>query len=147
MGDFAYLAVAINEAHDRASVVEMRCFRADLLTFKPFRELAQSIAQLLVDCADERIPRYLDRDNLTEDEQAALREECRLETLRRGIPQDDRPAYAARLWQERLQSLCLHEHVLGDRSVASHLEQMSKSLARVCIVRFRVEQVNKRDRQ
>ena len=146
MRDFAYLAVAVNKDHTRASVVEMRCFRADLLTFAPFQQLAQGIAQLLVDCDNDRCPRYLDRANLTEAEQAELREECRLETLRRGIPSEDRPAYAARLWQERLQSLCLHEFMLGERSVASHLEQMSKSMARVCIARFQVERVNNENR-
>ena len=136
MESFAYLATAHTPDHDQACLVELRCTRRDLLTYAPFQQLAESICQCLLECPPKQEPKYLDRDNIPTQDRDKLYADCRRETLRRGIPEDDVPEYTASLLQERLGKLCLHELTFAGKSVAAHLAELSRSFGPVFIGRF-----------
>ena len=134
--EYGYIACAATEAHDHASMLQIRCQRADLPSFAPFQELVEKLNRRLLACPSGEEPRFLDRSNIPPDQMEAIQRECRAKALAQGIPDEDIPLYASRYLQERLGSLCFNEMDVEGQTVAAHVRDFSSRYGPIVIVSF-----------
>ncbi len=99
-------------------LLDLRCQSREVSASAGFRDLARAVCQVLAD----HTPQYLGRDRIPPSESERILGECRVEALRRGIPDEDREAYAAQLAARRTAGLCLLELPLGAGTVGQALE-------------------------
>ncbi len=106
-------------------LLDLRCRTREVAESAEFRELARTICRLLA----EHSPRYLELGHVPAREADRILRECRVEALRRGIPDDDVEAWAAQAAERRIASLCLLELPLGSGTVARALEEFGHPVA------------------
>jgi len=101
------------------ALLDLRCASAERAMSSEFRDLALRVCQVVA----QRSPRFLDHHEIPVQEAEALMQQCHVEALRRGIPDEDLEPYARRSAERRMRQDCLMDLPLGSGTVASALEE------------------------
>ena len=133
---YGCMETAVTPNHDQACMLRMSCVSSDPASRTAMSALAQKICQRLLQCPPKKEPHYLQRSNLTAQEWEDLRRDCRRKALQKGIPDDEIPAYAAQLLQQRLGEMCLTEMVIEGKSLEAHLAEFRQRFGEVHIRSF-----------
>ncbi len=100
------------------ALLDLRCATAEIARSSEFRDLALKVCEVVA----RRSPRFMDRHEIPLQETEDLLRQCRIEALRRGVPDEDLEAYARRTAERRAREACLMDMPLDQGSVASALE-------------------------
>lgn len=104
-------------------ILDVRCGKVETAESSAFRGLALQVCEVMTRLS----PRYLRREHMSPEEGESVLRDCRSEALRRGIPDDDVPAYARDLREAWLRTQSLLELPLGDGTVAQALEEFGRA--------------------
>lgn len=104
-------------------ILDLRCRLAGTAESVAFRRLALQICEVM----SRRSPRYLRREHMSPEERESVLRDCRQEALRRGIPDEDVPAYALDLLESWLRAQSLLELPMGGGTIADALEEFGRA--------------------
>lgn len=112
-------------------ILDIRCLTPEVARSREFRDLAEGICEVVA----RRSPRYLERSALPPDEASQVLRECRLDGLRRGLPDDELEGWAAAAAEEILARRCLLELPLGERTVGEAVEDLARRVGHLLEIR------------